>query len=163
MYSGGGIEPDRRLDGPIEGFNPSTLRPHALRATAVRQLTRSASRPTGDTRPGAAGKDREFVGADFDGRSTAMVADFKKFVGDTGLKIDEAALDGGSAVHQGDDPVRHRPGAVRREQRPGGTCSTTDPQAQFAVEPVQGGGAADAAVAGQVGPAESVTCAARPT
>src|SRR6187455_1351749 len=25
VYSGGGIEPDRRFDGPIEGFNPSTF------------------------------------------------------------------------------------------------------------------------------------------
>ncbi len=25
VYSGGGIEPDRRLDGPVEGFNPSAF------------------------------------------------------------------------------------------------------------------------------------------
>ena len=38
VYSGGGIEPDKRIAGPIEGFNPTPLRPHALRALGVRQL-----------------------------------------------------------------------------------------------------------------------------
>jgi carboxyl-terminal processing protease len=38
VYSGGGIEPDKRLDGPIEGFNPSRFGRTLFRATALLQL-----------------------------------------------------------------------------------------------------------------------------
>ena len=38
VYGGGGIEPDRRLDGPVEGFNPSRFARDALRAPAVCHL-----------------------------------------------------------------------------------------------------------------------------
>ena len=38
VYSGGGIEPDKFVDGPIEGFNPDPLRPAAVLAADVRRL-----------------------------------------------------------------------------------------------------------------------------
>jgi carboxyl-terminal processing protease len=68
------------------------VQPVALRRTlSARQLfsgyaQRSAA---GDTRPGAAGKDRKFVGPTFT-VDDGMEADFKKYVAGTGLKIDEA-------------------------------------------------------------------------
>ena len=88
MYSGGGIEPDNRLDGPIEGFNPSRFG----RTLSARQLFSGYAQrfsAAGDTRPGAAGKDRKFVGPTFT-VDDGMEADFKKYVAGTGLKIDEA-------------------------------------------------------------------------
>ena len=91
VYSGGGIEPDRRLDGPIEGFNPSKFG----RMLYGRQLFAGFAQRfsvTGDTRPGATGKDRRFVSADFV-VDQAMVDDFKKFVATSGVKIDPAGWD----------------------------------------------------------------------
>ena len=52
VYGGGGIEPDRRLDGPVEGFNPSRF----ARTLYARQLFASFAQRfsvDGDTRPGA--------------------------------------------------------------------------------------------------------------
>jgi carboxyl-terminal processing protease len=91
VYSGGGIEPDRRLDGPIEGFNPSKFG----RMLYGRQLFANFAQKfsvVGDTRPGATGKDRRFVNADFV-VDQAMLDDFKKFVTSTGVKIDPAGWD----------------------------------------------------------------------
>jgi carboxyl-terminal processing protease len=91
VYGGGGIEPDRRLDGPIEGFNPSKFG----RMLYGRQLFAGFAQRfsvTGDTRPGATGKDRKFVNADFV-VDQAMVDDFKKFVASSGAKIDPAGWD----------------------------------------------------------------------
>jgi carboxyl-terminal processing protease len=91
VYSGGGIEPDRRLDGPIEGFNPSKFG----RMLYGRQLFAGFAQRfsvTGDTRPGATGKDRRFVNADFV-VDQAMVDDFKKFVTSSGVKVDPAGWD----------------------------------------------------------------------
>jgi carboxyl-terminal processing protease len=92
VYSGGGIEPDRRLDGPIEGFNPSKFG----RMLYGRQLFASFAQRfsvTGDTRPGTSGKDRRFVNADFV-VDQAMVDDFKKYVASSSsVKIDPAGWD----------------------------------------------------------------------
>jgi hypothetical protein len=88
VYSGGGIEPDKRLDGPIEGFNPSRFG----RILSARQLFSNYAQrfsATGDTRPGSAGKDRKFVSSNFT-VDDGMEAEFKKYVASTGLKIDEA-------------------------------------------------------------------------
>jgi hypothetical protein len=91
VYGGGGIEPDRRLDGPMEGFNPSKFG----RTLYGRQLFSGFAQKfsvTGDTRPGASGKDRKFVNADFV-VDAAMLADFKSYVASTGVKIDPAGWD----------------------------------------------------------------------
>ena len=64
VYSGGGIEPDRRFDGPVEGFNPSSfgrsLYSRQLFASYAEQYTAE-----GDTRAGAQGKNRKVVRKDF--------------------------------------------------------------------------------------------------
>ena len=91
VYSGGGIEPDRRLDGPVEGFNPTRFG----RALYARQLFASFAQrfsAEGDTRPGAGGRDRRFVGPDFV-VDAAMVDEFKGFAKEMGVRIDEAAFE----------------------------------------------------------------------
>ena len=90
VYQGGGIEPDRRLDGPVEGFNPTRFG----RALYARQLFASFAQKfsaVGDTRPGLDGKDRRFVGPGFV-VDDAMVDEFKAFAAGLGVKIDEKAF-----------------------------------------------------------------------
>jgi len=90
VYAGGGIEPDRRVEGPIEGFNPSKFG----RSLYARQLFATFSQrfvAEGDTRIPGSGKDRRTVGPNFE-VDDAMVADFKTFVGTTTLKMDEEAF-----------------------------------------------------------------------
>jgi carboxyl-terminal processing protease len=90
VYQGGGIEPDRRLDGPVEGFNPTRFG----RALYARQLFASFAQKfsaVGDTRPGLGGKGRRFVSPDFI-VDDAMVDEFKTFAAGLGVRIDEAAF-----------------------------------------------------------------------
>ncbi|MEW6320939.1 MAG: S41 family peptidase [Acidobacteriota bacterium] len=89
VYSGGGIEPDRRFEGPVEGFNPTrfgrTLYARQLFAAFAEQFSAE-----GDTRPGSQGKGRRFVAPGFV-VGEAMADDFKAFVAGRGLTIDEAS------------------------------------------------------------------------
>jgi carboxyl-terminal processing protease len=89
VYSGGGIEPDKRFDGPIEGFNPTrfgrTLAARQLFASYAEQFTAE-----GDTRPGAQGKNRRVVRKGF-AVDDAMVEDFKQFVVGRKVVMDEAS------------------------------------------------------------------------
>jgi carboxyl-terminal processing protease len=89
VYSGGGIDPDQRFDGPMEGFSPTRFG----RMIYNRQLPDSfAQRFTrkGDTRVTPSTKDgyRE-LGTDFtvDDR---MMAEFKDHVKTSKVKVDEA-------------------------------------------------------------------------
>jgi carboxyl-terminal processing protease len=78
VYSGGGIEPDRRFDGPYEGFNPTTLG----RMLFTRQLFASYAEQftaEGDTRAGAQGRSRKVVRKGFE-VDEAMIEDFRQFV-----------------------------------------------------------------------------------
>jgi carboxyl-terminal processing protease len=89
VYSGGGIEPDERFDGPVEGFNPTRFG----RSLFGRQLFAGFAErfyAEGDARPGTAGEGRRAVAKDF-GVDEAMLADFKKYVEGRRVKIDEAA------------------------------------------------------------------------
>jgi carboxyl-terminal processing protease len=89
VYSGGGIEPDRRFDGPVEGFSPTpfgrSLYSRQLFAAYAEQFTAE-----GDTRAGAQGKNRKIVRPGFT-VDDAMMQDFRQFVVDRKLTIDEAA------------------------------------------------------------------------
>jgi carboxyl-terminal processing protease len=86
VYSGGGVEPDRRFDGPVMGFNPNKLG-RALYARNIFDSFAQRFSRQGDTRIAAAPNARElaqdFVVTD------AMVAEFKEHVTKTGIKIDE--------------------------------------------------------------------------
>jgi carboxyl-terminal processing protease len=90
VYSGGGIDPDQRFDGPMEGFNPTRFG----RLIYNRQLPDSfAQRFTrkGDTRISPSTKEgHRGLGADFV-VDDAMLAEFKDHVKKARVKIDEAA------------------------------------------------------------------------
>jgi len=89
VYSGGGIDPDLRFDGPVEGFNPTrfgrTLHGRALFLSYAEQFSAE-----GDTRIGHSGPSRRLVRKGFL-VDDAMVADFKKFVVSRNVKIEEDA------------------------------------------------------------------------
>ncbi|NOT45830.1 MAG: S41 family peptidase [Acidobacteria bacterium] len=90
VYSGGGIEPDRRLDGPVEGFSPSTfsrtLASRGVFASFSQRFAREgddriADRPASPLRelaPGFALTDQ-------------MLAEFKAHAREARVEIDEAA------------------------------------------------------------------------
>jgi carboxyl-terminal processing protease len=92
VYSGGGIEPDKRVAGPIEGFNPGRFG----RTLYARQtFERFAQRYTaeGDTRIGGAATaaGRKTVKANFV-VDDAMVSEFKEQLKTDRIKIDENAF-----------------------------------------------------------------------
>ena len=89
VYSGGGIEPDLRFDGPVEGFNPTrfgrTLYGRGFFLSYAEQFSAE-----GDERIGHSGPSRRLVKKNFT-VDDAMIADFKKFVSSKNLKIEEDA------------------------------------------------------------------------
>lgn len=90
VYGGGGVEPDHRLEGPIEGFNPSRFG----RALYARQTFASYAQKYsafGDTRIAVTARDRKLVAKDFEVDDT-VVADFRQHAQAERIKIDEAAF-----------------------------------------------------------------------
>jgi carboxyl-terminal processing protease len=77
VYGGGGIEPDRHMTGPIEGFNPTrfgrSLHSRQIFADFAQRFSEQ-----GDTRI-VGGKDRRLVARNFD-VDDAMLGDFKTFL-----------------------------------------------------------------------------------
>jgi carboxyl-terminal processing protease len=90
VYSGGGVEPDRRFDGPSEGFNPTrfgrTLFARNLFDTFAQRFSRAGDRRISAT-PSA--QLRELT-EDFQ-VTDAMVAEFRDHVEKSRVRIDEAA------------------------------------------------------------------------
>jgi carboxyl-terminal processing protease len=90
VYSGGGVEPDRRLDGPADGFNPTrfarTIAARNMFDTYAQQFTRK-----GDTRVGrrATGQTRELE-ADFE-VTDEMLDEFRQLVQGSPIPFDESA------------------------------------------------------------------------
>jgi carboxyl-terminal processing protease len=89
VYSGGGIEPDRRFDGPTEGFNPGrfarTIAGRGLFDVYARRFTRQ-----GDTRmPQPTSGPRHEVAANYQ-LTDDMLNEFKQLVQQTPLRFDEA-------------------------------------------------------------------------
>jgi len=88
VYSGGGVEPDQRFDGPVDGFNPTrfsrTLLARNLFATYAQNFTRR-----GDTRIPASATSRP-LDASYE-VTDAMVAEFKELAKKSPVKWDEAA------------------------------------------------------------------------
>jgi carboxyl-terminal processing protease len=89
VYSGGGIEPDRRFDGPVEGFNPTrfgrSIAGRSLFDNFARQFVRRGDRRI--TR--ASGRVKE-LDPDFE-VTDAMLADFKALVLKTPIPFEEAS------------------------------------------------------------------------
>ena len=90
VYSGGGVEPDRRFDGPTEGFDPTrfsrTVFGRNLFNTFAQRFVRA-----GDQRISAnpSSQLRE-LSVDFE-LTDAMVAEFKDYVQTSRMRIDEEA------------------------------------------------------------------------
>jgi carboxyl-terminal processing protease len=130
VYSGGGIEPDKRFEGPVEGFNPTPLG----RSLAARQLFASFAEQfsaEGDTRAGAQGKNRRVVRPAF-AVDDAMLEDFKRFAVERKVVMDEAAFAKDRefirAMLRYEIDVAVFSAAVARQRLIG-----DDPQAQFAL------------------------------
>jgi carboxyl-terminal processing protease len=89
VYGGGGIEPDKFMAGPIEGFSPTRfgrqLYARQLFAQFADQFTAE-----GDTRLAAANKTRKPIARGF-AVTDAMLADFRKLLETQKVSVDEAA------------------------------------------------------------------------
>ena len=90
VYSGGGVEPDHRLEGPIEGFNPSKFGRMVYARQAFASFAQQFS-AVGDTRIAVTAKDRKFLARDF-AVDPAMVADFRTHLKADGVAIDDEAF-----------------------------------------------------------------------
>jgi carboxyl-terminal processing protease len=89
VYSGGGVEPDHFIPGPVEGFNPSrfsrALYSRALFVGFAERFTRE-----GDVRPGARSAASYRVAPGW-ALTDAMVGDFRKYLDELRVRMDETA------------------------------------------------------------------------
>jgi carboxyl-terminal processing protease len=89
VYSGGGIEPDKRLDGPVEGFNPTRF----SRLLAARQAFGTFAEryvAEGDTRI-APRPDQKRVARGFT-VDDGMLEEFKAFLATQKVRMDQEAF-----------------------------------------------------------------------
>jgi carboxyl-terminal processing protease len=130
VYAGGGIEPDRHMAGPVEGFNPSRLG-RTLWARQTFQDFAQRFTAEGDERI-AGGKNRRNIKPGFQ-VDDAMVAEYKKFlIDEERVKMDEAAWTADAAfirgmIRFGIDEALFGIDVARRR------LLADDPQAQFAL------------------------------
>ena len=131
VYGGGGIEPDKFMAGPIEGFSPTRfgrqLYARQLFAQFADQFTAE-----GDTRLAAANKNRKRIAKGFT-VSDEMFADFRKLLEAQKVRIDEAALQQDAdfiraMIHYDIDVALFGLSEARRN------LVAKDPQAQFALQ-----------------------------
>jgi carboxyl-terminal processing protease len=88
VFGGGGIEPDRLVAGPVEGFDPTRSgRLLYARQTFERYAERYSAE--GDTRIAGEAQNRQIVARGFT-VTDAMVGDYQAFVAREGFKVDEA-------------------------------------------------------------------------
>jgi carboxyl-terminal processing protease len=130
VYSGGGIEPDKRMEGPIEGFNPTRLG----RLIHARQLFATFAErfvAEGDTRitprPDQKRVPRTFTVDD------GMLAEFKAFLVTQKVAADEKSFASDAdflraLIHYDIDVALFGPSEARRN------LVSKDPQAQFALQ-----------------------------
>jgi carboxyl-terminal processing protease len=90
VYAGGGIEPDKRVAGPLEGFNPGRFgRMLMARGEFANYAQKYAAE--GDTRITQASTNRKLVTRNFV-VDEAMVTDFRDQIKSDKVKIDEDAF-----------------------------------------------------------------------
>ncbi len=90
VYAGGGIEPDKRVAGPLEGFNPGRFgRSLVARGEFPNYAQKYAAE--GDTRITQQSTNRKLVARNFV-VDDAMVADFREQLKADRVKIDEEAF-----------------------------------------------------------------------
>jgi hypothetical protein len=131
VYGGGGIEPDRFMVGPMEGFNPSYYSRLLVNRGMFAGFTQRFT-ADGDNRPAS----RKSAGAHKVARgfevTPAILVEFKGFVASEHMKIDEAAFAADAAfitamIHYEVDNDLFDNEEARRN------LSKVDPQAQFAL------------------------------
>jgi carboxyl-terminal processing protease len=130
VYSGGGIEPDERFDGPLEGFNPTrfgrSLFNRGLFASFAEQFYYE-----GDTRPGTKAAAFKYVKKGFE-VDQALVNEFKAFVIGKNTKMEEDSwtkdLDFIKAMIRFEIDTAVFDTATARQH-----LITADPQARFAL------------------------------
>jgi len=90
VYSGGGIEPDKRVSGPLEGFNPGRFG-RSLYARGVFANYAQKYVAEGDTRITQQGTGRKVVKPNFV-VDDAMMADFREQLKTDHVRVDEEAF-----------------------------------------------------------------------
>jgi carboxyl-terminal processing protease len=90
VFSGGGVEPDHRLDGPIEGFNPGRIG-RALYSRGVFIGYAQRFTAEGDRRIAGESKNRKLVGSNFT-VDAALVEEFKQYARTQIPRFDEAGF-----------------------------------------------------------------------
>jgi len=90
VYSGGGIEPDRRVDGPIEGFSPTRFSRILYARQEFENYAQSFS-AEGDTRISQQSKNQRVLKPGFV-VDEAMMAGFREQLKTDKVRIDEAAF-----------------------------------------------------------------------
>ena len=87
VFSGGGVEPDHRIAGPLQGFDPSRF---GRLLSARQEFASFAERfsAVGDTRITGSTQGREFVERGF-AVDAPMLSAFKEHLRDRGLTVDE--------------------------------------------------------------------------
>jgi carboxyl-terminal processing protease len=130
VYSGGGIEPDKFFLGPVQGFNPTRFgRSLVARSAFANFAERYAGE--GDTRMSAATEGKKRLARGF-AVGDAMLADFRAFLQEQKVKIDDEAfakdLDFIKAmIHYDIDVALFGVGEAQKN------LIAKDPQAQFAL------------------------------
>jgi carboxyl-terminal processing protease len=131
VYSGGGIEPDHFVPGPVDGFNPSRFsRMVRLRGSFVGFAERFSRE--GDDRPGSRSSARAYRVAPNWVVTDAMLQEFRKYLVENRVTVDEAAFTADVAfykamIHYEVDVDLFGVEAARRN------LSIVDPQVQAAL------------------------------
>ena len=131
VYGGGGIEPDKFLAGPIEGFNPTRFG-RTLWAAQTFAAFADQFVAEGDTRLVAANKNQKRIARGF-AVTDAMLGEYKALVTSKKFVLDEASLAKDDAfiramIHYDIDLALFGVEEARRN------LVAKDPQAQFALQ-----------------------------
>ena len=131
VYGGGGIEPDKFIAGPIEGFNPTRF---GRRLWAGQTFANFADQyiAEGDTRMSAANKNQKRIAKGFT-VTDAMLADYRTLLKDRKVVIDEESFAKDDSfirtmIHYDIDLALFGVEEARRN------LIVKDPQAQFALQ-----------------------------
>jgi carboxyl-terminal processing protease len=130
VYGGGGIQPDKFVVGPVEGFNPTRFGRMLYARQAFVDFA-GRFRAEGDTRLSDANKARRPLARGFT-VSDAMVDEFKTFLPSLRIKVDEESFEAdrdfiNAMIHFEIDRELFGIDEARRN------LITRDPQAQFAL------------------------------
>lgn len=130
VYGGGGVEPDRFVAGPLEGFSPTRFGRLLFARQAFANFADHFT-AEGDTRLSAANKNKKRISRGF-GVTDQMVSDFKASLAAQNVRIDEESFARDEAfvramIHYDIDLALFGVEEARRN------LVSKDPQAQFAL------------------------------